>query len=313
MVPAATARLYNQQQRRLALLSAALRREWFRMGDDLDSSWQIVGPRVVSLVTAAQFGAAQDGAAAPAATAVDLGWKISDAARVVPASFAGVASDGRGLGSLLYGSVVAARTASVDSLAERLAVGGEWLDMAAQTQVADAARQASGVSIASTPDYYGWQRVVQGPCCRRCAVLAGKFFRWNQGFKRHPRCRCIHVAVHEGAPHGYTANIGVKDIRDITRAQRFAIENGADMNQVLNARRRRSSDRMTTLEGSARRGWASHARRSLEPGGQRAQPRLTPEAIYKFYGDDRAGAVRALAKNGYIVAEQATVARLSAA
>jgi hypothetical protein len=34
----------------------------------------------------------------------------------------------------------------------------------------------------------GWIRVLDPPSCGRCAILAGRFYKWSDGFLRHPNC-----------------------------------------------------------------------------------------------------------------------------
>ena len=54
---------YRAQQRLITVTAAAIRREWDLIGPDFDAGWRRVGPRIVTLMTAAQIGAARDGAA----------------------------------------------------------------------------------------------------------------------------------------------------------------------------------------------------------------------------------------------------------
>lgn len=172
-----------RQAEATAVLSARL---WRGMGGDLDGSWARIVHRLTVIVGSAQLGAARAGAAY-VPEALDFDPEVLG--QVNPSRFAGVASDGRPLDTLLYSAVVRARThmAGPDSLPAALAAGGEWLDGLVRTQVADAARGAAGVAIAARPRV-GYVRHVEAPCCQRCAVLAGKQFRFNEGFLRHPRC-----------------------------------------------------------------------------------------------------------------------------
>ena len=279
-------RHYVAQQRLFAVVLLGLRREWARMGDDLDSSWAQVGPRVAALVAAAQVGAASDGAAyVPEAIAEqDI---ATDRVRVDPRRFAGVATslDGLTYGSLpdlLYGSVVHARAAHVGSLPERLAVGGANLARLAQTQVADAARQSAGVAIAATPRA-GWTRMVNPPSCKDCAVLAGKFYRFNQGFQRHPGCDCRHVPSTEAKWGDVGMEVPTPQITGLTTAERDALDSGADLSRVVNSKRGMSADRTTTT-ALARRG----------------QVRLTPEGIYRASKGNREESLRLLRAHGYL-------------
>lgn len=250
------------------------------------------------------------------------------AVQVDPRGWVQSANDGRPLDSLLYSAVTHTKMllGSGQSAADALGAGGAWLDMLAHTQVADAARGAAGVAITSTPRM-GYSRLVSPPCCQRCAVLAGKFFKWNAGFQRHPRCDCRHVPVKEGSPlRDVDQHIGPDQIKDLTKAQRSAIADGADQNQVINAHRAgsRSSDGMTTVEGTTRRGYASYVNREVaRQKGEvsketvvrsrgrrnvtRTKPRLTPEAIYRL-SSTREEAVRLLGLNGYLLGDIAKVA-----
>lgn len=220
-----------------------MRREWAAMGDDFDASWSVVGPRVFAAVTAAQVAAAQDGAFAVPLALAQQGQSVAPVARVVPNQLAGVASDGRSLLSLLESSVVEAKRASAlgRSPAESLAIGGRHLEMVAHTQVADTARDASSLAITARRRVV-WVRLVNPPCCQRCAVLAGKVFGFNQGFKRHPRCDCTHVPQTEANPHLTGVTIGPDDVKDLTVRQREAIADGADFNRTINDYQRKRGD-----------------------------------------------------------------------
>lgn len=255
--------------------------------------------------------------------------ELQSAAGVNPAAWGSTATDGRPLDSLLYSGVVHARSLYGSGRTDEqiLAAGLSWMNSLIVTQVADVSRSASSVVTAGTPEA-GWIRYVRTPCCKRCAVQAGKWFKWNQGFLRHPSCKCIHrPAKGNAAPHGWSQVIGAEDIRDLSTAERQAIDLGADMNQVINAARRSSG--MTTTEGTSPGGWASYIRRAVdrERGQQttltttskvgadgqlrnrrHAKPRLTPEAIIRLSAT-REEAVRRLVENGYMVGNVSALAR----
>lgn len=300
MLPRASRRFYRAQQRLSVVTVVAARRAWSGMGEDFDRSWATVGPRLVVLAAAAQLAAARNGAAYVPAALEETGQPNDPAGEVEPRAFAGTAPDGRTLDGLLVGAVVEAKTAvgQGSPVSEALARGGRWLDMATQTLVADAGRQASGVAIAARPRV-GWVRMVNPPCCARCAILAGKFFRYNQGFQRHPRCDCTHIpSVEDRAddfrtdPQALVRNGQVTDLRE---AERRALDDGADLNQVVNSRRGRSG--MTTTEGTTRRGLAG--KRLGAPRGRRAA-RLSPEGIYA-QASTREEAVDLLRQHGYLL------------
>lgn len=284
MLPPATLDLYRSLRRRAAATAVLMDREWVTIGDDFDAGWQRVGPRLTTLLAASQVGAATDGAAMVPVALAQSGHPLPAAARVVPSSLAGYASDGRGLQSLLYGAVVNARTVQADSLAERLSAGSRFLSLATRVQVSDAARGASAVAIAATPGA-GWVRYVNPPCCQDCAVLAGKWFAHNQGFARHKGCDCVHrPAAESEAPSGYVQDVPLDQIKDLTQGQRAALDDGADLGRVVNAYRsevpgRRA--RMTTTAELSDRGGAR-----LTPDGilARSQSRDESVALLRQYG-----------------------------
>lgn len=295
MLPQAVSDHYRAQQRLIVSTLALTRREWSAMGDDLDASWARVGPRLALLTASAQVGAARAGTSYVSDALDEQELPSTATARTNPAAFSGVAStlDGLTYGSLddlLYGAVVHARTAPAESLRERLDAGGKWLDALVHTQVADAARMAASTTIAATTGA-GWVRMVNPPCCQRCAVLAGKFFKSNEGFDRHPRCDCRHVPTSEAKAGDVGILIGPDDVKDLSAAQRKAIDDGADFNKVINSRRvyknrdgsftpARSKDRMTTTAFGRRK--------------------LTPEGIYKVSAT-REEALKRLRDNGYFL------------
>lgn len=273
------------------------------MRDDLDSSWARVGPRVSLLTASAQLGAARAGAAYVPATLDELRQSVDAEAAPALESLAVRAQslDGTVYGSLddlLYGAVVRARSADVESLRERLAVGGQWLDMLVRTQVSDAAKQAAGLAMYSRPGV-GYVRYVNPPCCQRCAVLAGSSSA-PTAFPRHPACDCLAVPTTRPAAKGLTPTVTPDQVKDLTKGQRFTLDHGADLGQVVNAKRYRvagngafrstvAPDGMTTSAGSL------YAR--AVPRGAR----LTPEGIFRVYADrPRAEVLDALRANGYL-------------
>lgn len=335
MLPQATADLYVDQQRRIVSALLLTRREWSKMGVDFDASWATVGPRVTLLTASAQLGAARAGALMVPAVLDELGQSVDPVGEVRPEGFAGVASDGRPLDTLLDGAVVRSKESVKQgaSPADALTKGGQWLDMAVHTMIADAGREAAGVGIAARPQV-GWVRMVNPPCCSRCAILSGKWFKWNRGFPRHPRCDCYHIPAREHTGElGWAPDDLIKEgkVTGVTKAEQQAISDGADAIAVINARR--GARGMFTTEGTTRRGYASYIKRELAKQrgeiaketatkvGQRGYiknysvrrtgARPTPAAIYK-YATSREDAIRLLAANGYIVGGSITdIAKLA--
>jgi hypothetical protein len=254
---------YRQQQRYAAVAIAAARR-----------AWSLGNPAALLPALAVLQGhAARDGAASVGDILAEQNIDAPPVAEVATAALIGVASDGRPLGSLLQ------QARSVAAL-ESMAV----------TQVADSSRVAAGLAI-TTRQKVGWTRMVNPPCCARCAILAGKFFRWNVGFRRHPACDCRHVPTAEDVVGDVRTDpkalFAQGKVNGVTQAEQKAITAGADINQVINARRSLymdSAGHRLTREGVTRRG-----------------VRPTPEQIYRDAGDDQGEALRLLRRFGFIL------------
>jgi len=155
---------------------------------DLDGSWAPLAGRMLVTVAAAQLLAAQRADPYLTAALTEQGADSDPLGRLVPASLAGVASDGRSLDDLLFGSVVRVKTAlaSGESPPRALASGEASLLRIAGTQVQDTGRAAVAVGMATRPSVTGWIRMLNPPSCGRCAVLAGRRYRVSEGFLRHP-------------------------------------------------------------------------------------------------------------------------------
>jgi hypothetical protein len=324
MLPRAATEFYALQQRVNAATAVEIGRLWRQMGDDLDASFvRLLVPMLAVLVEAQER---------VTRAASDYVPSLLDEARIPdrptgdfrPDSLVGMASDGRPLASLAYGAVTTTKEAIGNgaSTGAALEQGGNWLALMAKLQVADAARQAVGVMTASRKNLAGNVRVLNPPSCQRCAILAGRFYRWSKGFDRHPRCDCTMAPVPSGAyaeAEGFIQSpmdaYRNGEIRDLTKAQRFAIDNGADISQVVNATRGMST---TATQRVLSRRAARVANRNtggatqILPGhpdllgGLRfnrpteAPTYLTPEGIYQLAAGDRDEAIRLLRHWGYL-------------
>jgi hypothetical protein len=310
LLPQPTADHYRRQQA-LATRTIVMSRRVWSQARNYDVSWPVIGSRLAVLLAAAQMSAARSSAEYVSAALESLGVEVEPQAAVVTSAFVGVASDGRPLDTLLYGAVTTAKRAVARGLPaeDAHAAGGRWLDMVVQTQVADAERAATGVQIAVRPGV-GWVRMVNVPSCARCVVLAGRFYRWNRGFQRHPSCDCRHIPATEAVADDVRIDprrmISAGNVTGLSEADRRAIvEDGADVFQVVNARRGMQTASTfgrrlkVTNEGVTRRGAAG--RRLAEQGGTyQRTPRLRPEAIYQLAGDNRTEAIRLLRRFGYL-------------
>lgn len=295
--------------------------------DAIGPSWDRLLPRAVDVVARSQAAAAQgaDGYVNDAIAAqVDRPERVP---RVNAEAFAGTASDGRPLETLLRLPATQAGRASGAGMTSDAALSHGRFSLAslAATQVYDAGRLAVGVGITAHPQAGGYRRQLRGISCDRCVVLAGKWFRWNQGFQRHPRCDCAHVPS-AGPKSDYAGTEGfdpqahfdsldpAEQDRVFTKAGAQAIRDGADLNQVVNARRGMKTTNMygrkvsTTTEGTSIRGAAGRQLERAGAGASRVQgermrrvnvPRMTPEQIYADAAD-RDDAIRLLRRFGYI-------------
>jgi hypothetical protein len=274
----ATAHLRGR--RRIARAAAReVGRLWSRVDrGNIARSWQAQLPEAEAVVTAAQAFAA-GAAGAYLAELLDAYGLPGDAAGTVRATaLAGVASDGRPLDSLLYQPAIRALQTIADGafLDEAMGRGLLTADLIAHTQVGDAGRVADGVQLAAQKHVSGYVRQLVLPSCSRCIILAGKFYEWNTGFLRHPGCDCVHIPAPEDAAGDITTDpmatfnalSPAEQDKVFTIAGAQAIRDGADISQVVNARRGANGlspagARITTAEVKILRGGRNRGR--LQP------------------------------------------------
>jgi hypothetical protein len=302
MIPDAAVAHYKRMQRLQALVVVAAVDLWSEASlSDLSGSWAAQVPLLLPILSGVQIKAAEAGASYGAQTLADQGLYEAPQHFVNPSAFGGIASDGRTLEGLLYSAVPHVKVLIGGGMAPRqaLAQGGKFLTTLARTQVADAGRGAAGVDTA-TRNRVSYVRMLNPPSCSRCSILAGRVYRWNAGFNRHPRCDCVHVmttAVHaantEGLvhdPYEYFKSLSPEDQdKNYTKAGAQAIRDGGDIFQVVNSRRGMKPGGLVTTEGTSRRGNFG-----------RNGPRLTPEAIYGK-GLSREATLAELERYGYIL------------
>lgn len=329
------------QRRRKALARRAAdeaARLWARIDrTDIARSWAASIPAAFTVLASAQAIAAASSTAYLGDLAESYDVPDDPAGHVRVDGFAGVASDGRDLSALLFEPAITAlkvlkrgNAAALDAsgraelLRTALASGRFALDMITRTQVADAGRTADQVALVAQTRMAGYVRVLSPPSCSRCVILAGKFYRWNAGFQRHPRCDCTHLPVMSASaandqltrPRAYFDSLTeAEQNRVFTNAGAEAIRLGADPAQVVNARRgaaglstaagpgrRRLQTTdvfgrqvFVTTEGTTTRGLAGQRLGTGRP------PRLMPEQILRDAHGDREEAIRLLRRFAYIV------------
>jgi hypothetical protein len=258
--PLESARYYRDLAQLGRQAQRLMQRLWARVDrGDISTSWARQIPEAVGLLTAAQAVAAE--LADPYLTALVGGTSL---ARVAPAGFAGVAADGGDLASLLYLPAIGTKeritTGASPAAALRLEAG--TLAGYARTETSDAGRLSVAAAMGARPHVTGYYRMLVGQSCPRCVILAGKWFRYNRGFRRHPKCDCVHIPVQE-ADDSYVTDpvkaIAAGQVRGLSKADTAAIlEFGADPFQVINANRGTyvAGGRRFTTEGATRRGVA---------------------------------------------------------
>lgn len=257
---------------------------------------------------AAQLNAASAGSAYANRALAEQGIDAEPAGRFNPNSLSGRTSDGRSLPSLLNEPVVRVKQRIGEGMPARQAMnaGLARLTMMLQTEVADAGRVASGIEIAARPRV-GYARMLNTPSCGRCAILAGKFFRWNQGFQRHPRCDCIHVPSQESiagdlttSPRAYFDSLTADEQnKHFGTANAEAIRDGADPGRVINASGRGRSNVYTTADGRKATLELTGRVRTRRTGGRGSFVRLVPEEIYRI-APSRQDALDLLRLHGYL-------------
>jgi hypothetical protein len=288
---------YRKMVKLARLVSSEVRDLWQRRVDParIDLTWAAASVDALVALTSGQMLAASE--ADPYITAALVAQHVDPvaAATVVPRAFAGIASDGRALLELLAEAPIVAKAAIARGadVERAMSAGDVWLDMAVRTQVADAGRASEGVAIAARAKVGGYVRMLSLPSCSRCILLAGRWYRWNAGFERHPRCDCRHIPAAEDAAGDLTTSpqrafdslSAAEQDRVFTRDGAQAIRDGADLGKVVNARRGMTPAGTTTTKVRG------HRQRGV---------RLMPEGIYRKAGDDRDEALRLLRQHGYL-------------
>lgn len=314
-----------------AVALALWRQRMMRSGrlSDLIAQWLAVEPLIERQVAISQLAAATGADDFLDAAAEAQGERPGSSLAVVPAAISGVGSNGFPLRDLIDNAVVSAGAYLMAGrpTAAAWTAGEVDLLLNVETQVADAGRAAEQVAMTARSWPKGYVRMIEPGACSRCVILAGKFYKRNTGFDRHPRCRCVHVPKAEDSPddvrtdpQAYFDKLSkAEQDRVFSAAGAEAIRRGADMSQVVNARLGMSTATVggqqvqITRQGTSKRSYMAAVRKELASArGEsrvRKQPRLMPESILRIAGDDAALARRLMINNGYIVGNVAALAR----
>lgn len=298
-----------------------MRRTWRKTdAHNISESWEDLLTDVIPLYAQVQSRAASLGAASNLDLLTDQGaYEIPDAI-INPAKFGeGYAASGVPLRAYFHSPVITTLTNIQEgmSTAAALRTGLQSLEALTSMGVIDTMRQASMVDSV-TRRIAGYERAVEPGACSRCMILAGRFYRWNDGFLRHPRCQCRNIPVDRSKSkaeehmfydprEAFNALSKSEQDRIFGRDSAEAIRQGADMSQVVNARsgvtaiggrgrRGRTVPTLTTSGTANRRGKNKSFYNLLGGSG----PRLTPEGIYRT-ARNQEEALKLLRENAYIL------------
>lgn len=153
-----------------------------------------------------------------------------------------------------------------------------------QSITQDANRTARAVDQATRSAVTGHVRHLQLPSCGRCVILAGRMYRWSDGFLRHPQCDCLMTPVGDATGQELVTDpaeaFAAGHVRGLSKADVEAVNMGADLTRVVNVRSKKAG---LSAAGSvtARAG------------------RLTPQGCLSL-ASDRTEALELLTRYGYV-------------
>ena len=282
------------------------------MGNEFDASFIQIAPQLIDVMNTAQLRISQNAQAFIPEILDATGQSRANKPRLtIPENaFVGTAGNGLPTESLAYGAVIRAKSAVGTGMTtkEALAQGGQFMALSMGTMLSDTRRGMEGFETYSRP-VSGYVRMLTPPSCGRCVILAGKRYRKNKGFARHPGCDCVHIPASENVAGDMTTNYSEylngldeqglsKALGSQANAKAFA-EYGADPFQIVNSYRSGISKAQQygrtikyTTEGTTVRGMAYtqmsrvRALSGLAKQGGRYRsltaPRLMPESIFSL-------------------------------
>ncbi|MCP3758205.1 hypothetical protein [Streptomyces sp. TBY4] len=310
----------NARLRLAAATSRAVRAKWLRVDrDNIHTSWLGLMADVLAVMAGGQLAAAS-GTEPWLQSLLGDDEDRASSDRLIPSSLVGVTGNGLPLADVLMSPMWSAlRLVTAGApVVQAMARGQVLLDLLVRTTIADTGRAADSVGMVSRPAITSYVRVVEAGACNRCVILAGNEYGVSSAFARHPRCHCSMEPVtrdHKPTPTSpktlYDAMSAAQRHKVFGAAAVRAIDAGADIGQVVNARRGMTSATVygrtvqATTEGITRRGLAGQRRKNFDklPGNRyrtARTPRLMPEEIYRQARGDREHAVRLLRRNGYL-------------
>lgn len=316
-----SAELYAAEQRQeIGAAVAATLRIWRRMGDDFDPSFGAILPDLLAVTDTAQARVAAGAQVYVPEVLVETKQSRAATARfdVNARSLVGTAGDGLPVDGLLYGAVTHAKVmvGAGATAPEALTAGSSWLSTAVGTLLSDTGRASERLAMQARP-VTGYVRMLTPPSCGRCVILAGKRSRTSEPFLRHPRCDCRNIPAAESVagdltvdPRTHLDSLSDEQLAKTlgSKANAAAYRDGADMNQLVNAYRRRGSVSAAqvfgrnvkyTTEAVTKRGIYGRAATAARRGASRV-PRLMPESIDQI-ATDSADRMRLLRLYGWVL------------
>jgi hypothetical protein len=300
------------------------RRLWRQVNpDSLVDSWARLVPQLYTVIAAAQLLAGRSADDYVTAVLDDQGIDSASAGPVNPNGLVGLSADGRDLMTTLMWPAWAAITALVagQSIGRARAVGLAAADITTATQVQDAYRTAASIAAATRKATTTWTRALTGSgSCSRCIILAGTS-SWSTAFQRHPRCDCTAIPSNR-AKASEVATDPNKVFESLSKEEQDrifgkggaqAIRDGADMNAIVNARRKSAGissaasnqlglireqgilEEIQGLNGNPRVTFS----RTIAQNRRDKRVRVMPETIYRV-ARDRDHAIELLKANGFI-------------
>lgn len=293
-LPQAANSYYEAQQKIAVTTAAATKRLWSRMGTNFDLSYGPLAPDLLETVQLGRAAAVASSVGYTAAVLAETNQVATPVGTVNPDGFLLSAPDGRSMESLLSESVIVAKVAVKNGTLPdaALAQAGRWLTGTVLTVMADTGRSVVSADIAQRPTLGGYTRMLNPPSCSRCAILAGKFYRWNTGFQRHPRCDCRHIPTNENVaddlttdPYKYFHSLSPDEqTATFGKSEARAVREGGDIYRVVNIKQRG----LSTAKGRLKFGTPS---------------RMTVDDIFRTAGT-RTNAIKMLTEEGYITGPQ---------
>lgn len=302
-----TAAWYRRQASISRNAATAVEKLWGQVDPSaISETWEPLIPRAVEIVTAGQVAAATMTTDYVSGSVRRQDVEPDPVGRVDPLAFV---SSGIGPG-LVFPAIRAKQRIALGMPIGDAMLSGRFQALTfAATSVADAGKLSTQVAVTNDRAVTGYTRVVNVPACGRCIVLAGKFYKHNQGFQRHPRCDCVHqpttlhperaeaeaLAERQRLVDGMS---GPDKRRAFTNDGARAVDDGADISQVVNSRSGMATPGAQTTTADTNLRYARARERGVRTG--QVGDRLSVQGIYAEAGDSRDRAIELLFQHGYI-------------